>query len=521
MDTNKIKAIILAAVAIFVAIYLGTDAATAQFEAIAWLLGGLTFVMCLFLGRKIWLLIPFLSAVGLTFQIPGNPSSLLIAQILVPPFCTLLFLMRRLPFKFAWTELEFWVLIITLFVAQVYIRNPVGLNLFGGSTVGGKAYVLYVISLTSCFLLVGLRVKPGELKWILRLSIVGSLLNTLVSALGLVFPLLAYYTGGNVRSFSSYDNQVTDSRAATRVGFLSVFGSSAALWISAYISPLRACFRPLWAILLLLAIAASLASGFRSGLATVGLTLLLGILYRNGFVGLLLASCGAGAALASLAVVNLLHPLPPNIQRSLTFLPGTWEERYKADAEGSTEWRVEIWREVLLTDRWIRNKWLGDGLGFSASELAIQQNLNESKNNAMGISGFDAHRESILANGDYHSGPVSTIRVIGYVGLAFFLLAQIRLAVHAHRQIKRSRGTEWLPLALFVGIPLIATPLFFVFIFGDFRRGAVLYLISVGMVRLLENNLPLPAYVKSRRAHTPLPLPSHTLHVKSRVVTSE
>jgi hypothetical protein len=75
------------------------------------------------------------------------------------------------------------------------------------------------------------------------------------------------------------------------------------------------------------------------------------------------------------------------------------------------------------------------------------------------------------------------------------------LAVHAHRQILRCRGTEWLPLALFVGIPIVWGPVFFIFIFGDFKTGAASFLLALSMIRLLENNLPLSAYVK--RSHTP------------------
>jgi hypothetical protein len=211
----------------------------------------------------------------------------------------------------------------------------------------------------------------------------------------------------------------------------------------------------------------------------------------------MLSIFGGIGGLALLAVVNTLHPLPPNVQRSLTFLPGTWEQRYKDDAKGSTEWRVEIWREVLLTNRWIQNKWLGDGLGFSAAELSSQMATRQGVRT--GISGFDSFRENILSSGDYHSGPVSTIRVIGYIGLIFFLLAQIRLSVHAHRQIIRCRGTEWLPLALFVGIPMVWGPLFFTLIFGDFKTSASAFLVSLGMCRLLENNLPLPAWKRPQR----------------------
>lgn len=198
-----------------------------------------------------------------------------------------------------------------------------------------------------------------------------------------------------------------------------------------------------------------------------------------------------------LAAINLVAPLPPNIQRALTFLPGTWEDRYRRDAESSSEWRFEIWREVLTSPRWIENKWLGDGLGFKASELAAQQNMQ--LGNRASISGFDVHRDAILKSGDYHSGPVQTIRTIGYVGLVFLLIALVRLAVHAHRQIQRCRNTEWFPLALLVGIPLISFPFFFVFVFGGFTTGFTSLFMGYGMVRILEKNLPLPAYVLRKR----------------------
>jgi hypothetical protein len=49
---------------------------------------------------------------------------------------------------------------------------------------------------------------------------------------------------------------------------------------------------------------------------------------------------------------------------------------------------------------------------------------------------------------------------------------------------------------LFVGIPIIWGPLFFVFIFGDFKGSASNFLLAAGMIRLLQNNLPVPAYVR-------------------------
>ncbi len=519
-NSRSIQGIIILIAGLFLAIWLGLSIVTNQIETILQVITAAVLITCLALGRKIWLLIPLMTAINIQLRIPGQPTTLLLAQILVLVFCSLLFLMRKLPFALRWTELEFWVVVLTLLVFQVYVRNPVGVNLFGGDTVGGKGYALYAISLLSAILLGGLIVPPDQLKWILRLSIIGTLTSTAISILGNYIPSIGYYTGetnGDSADDVGFDSQVIDDKVATRVDFLLGLSGSLALWISAFISPVRALTRPLWAILVMVAFVTAAYSGFRNGIITVSFTFLIGIAYRSGISGLAISILGGIGGLAVLAIVNSLYPLPPNIQRSLTFLPGTWERRYKDDATGSSEWRFDIWREALLSDRWIHNKWIGDGLGFTSTELMEQRNQRQGAR--AGISGFDNHRDTILTNGDYHSGPVSTIRVIGGSGLIFFVTAMIRLAVHAHRQILRCRGTEWYPLALYLGIPLVIAPVYFVLIFGDFKTGSGGFLLSVGMLRLLENNLPLPAYVIQR--HIPFVLgASNRLRKEDRLAGS-
>jgi hypothetical protein len=339
------------------------------------------------------------------------------------------------------------------------------------------------------------------LKTALRLSILGGCINFGVSLVGRLVPSIGVWTGASQLGAGVEDNtnssQMVDTGRATRELFLGTFSRNLALWVSTFKSPFTACFHPIWAPLILLSLVGAGLSGFRNVVAMVGLTYFVGICYRGGFVQVVIASVGGMLALAVLALVNAAAPLPPNLQRALSFLPGTWEQRYLDDAEGSTEWRVEIWKEVLLTDRWITNKTFGDGLGFSAHELAYQASIADGFKLGRGLSGFDFQRESILANGDYHSGPVQTIRVIGYAGLVALLLFQIRLAVQAHRQIIRCRGTEWFPVSLFFGIPLIWNPVFFVFIFGDFKSAAATLLLGSAMIRMLQNNIPLPPWTRS------------------------
>ena len=501
MDTRLIKLIILSVIATFIAIYLGVAAATAQIEAILWVVGTSSFLFCLLLGRRIWLMIPFFGAVDLTLRLPGLPSTVLVSQIAVILFSILMFLVRKLPYQLVMTELEWWIVLIVLFVCQVYVRHPVGVHIFGGSSVGGKPYVMFAIALVASLVLIGLSVPPKELKTMVFLSIIGGLINLGVSVIAKFVPSLAFWTGAsyNEGGEGSGGNTADDPMQATREGFVGTFARNLSLWISSYRSPLSSLFRPLWGTLILLSVAAAGMSGFRNAVVALSLTYMLGVMYRGGTASFLVSCLAGSLMVVIIAIINAMAPLPPNIQRSLSFLPGTWNKEVVSDAKKSTEWRTELWKEVLFTDRWIKNKLLGDGLGFTEQELQTQMSLSAQKGVVIGTSGFDLHRETILANADYHSGPVQTVRVIGYFGLIVMVAAMLRLAVHAHQQILRARGTEWYPVALFVCIPLIWYPVFWVFIFGDFVRGASTFMLGAAMVRMLQRNIPLPAYISARR----------------------
>lgn len=507
MDSSKIKAVIILTMAVFTAIYLGIAAATAQLEVALWLVGSLGLITCFLLGQKIWMLIPFLGTLNLHLKIPGQPTTMLVAQAMFVGFCLLLFLMRKLPSKPAFTEIGFWTLLLFLSVFQAYVRNPVGLNILGGESIGAKPYAVFTASLVCSVILSAFRIPATDLRWILRLSIIGGLLNFFLLALGAVVPRFGVWVGSvspgaldeGTRQAGNYGVE-----RATRIFFVRDMAKNLSLWICAFVSPMRACFRPVWAPLVLLSFAFAAFSGYRSEISFLGLTYLIGIAYRGGKSSLALSVIALGTGIILLAFVNLAAPLPVNVQRSLSFLPGTWDEALIRDGEDSTTWRVEMWEEALLTDFWIKNKILGDGLGMTREEFNYIQSFNNKEiGGAVGSGRLTLQQEFMMASGSYHSGPVSTIRSTGYLGLLILVLAQIRLAVHAHRQIVRARNTEWFPLTLLIGIPLIHSPIFFLFIFGTFADAIATFLIGSAMVRILENNLPLPSLLpkKSHKAY--------------------
>jgi hypothetical protein len=176
-------------------------------------------------------------------------------------------------------------------------------------------------------------------------------------------------------------------------------------------------------------------------------------------------------------VINLPFPA----QRALSFLPGKWEYIAKAEAEASTEWRVTMWKAMLEGDRYIHNKWLGDGFGFTHREFEIMD-ANRGGSTA-------DQQENLMISGGVHSGPVSTIKYVGYVGLVLFMIFLTLVAMRSARLIRRAQGTPFYSLALFICIPVVLYPLGFAFVFGAFDGDLPNSILLVGMQRMLENSI--------------------------------
>lgn len=481
LNARSIQGILVLAIGTFLAIWLGMALVTNQLETILKVGGGALLIICALLGQRVWLLlILFTSANVVLWRWLGTTD---IGQMLFIAFSLALFLMRKLRFEFKIRELEIWLILISLCIVQAYMRNPVGLNVLGAGSVGGRPYFVLALSITSAAILSSLIVPPRELKWALHLSLIGGFLGIFLQV-------------------ARFGNLTQNQEGAARIPALSVCANLLSRWVSSRLSPLRACFHPLWALVILTSLAMAAFSGYRNTVAAVGLIYLAGIFYHGGFRSFMGSLLLGSFALLMLAFINLNFPLPGNMQRALSPLPGSWEEQYRTDANLSTEWRVEMWKEALFTDRWIKNKMLGDGIGIASEQLERQMNIAYSGNEFGGLTG---QQVSMLETGSYHSGPVHSVRMVGYVGLAILLLSMIRVAVHAHRQMIRCKGTEWFSLALFFGIPLITQPFFFTFVFGEYHTGVAHTAFGMAMIRLMERNLPLPAYVpQNRRAHVPL-----------------
>jgi hypothetical protein len=222
---------------------------------------------------------------------------------------------------------------------------------------------------------------------------------------------------------------------------------------------------------------------------------------------------GAGMLLGLVALISVqgsLVQLPLTVQRSLSWLPGNWNQEAVADAEGSTQWRVEMWGWAWNDDRILKDRIWGQGFGLSLDDMSlIAASLMAGQSGQNLLGGSD--RESFMITGTFHNGPLSAIKYIGVVGLALYYPLMCYMALLAWKLCIRARGTKAFTLALFVGIPVIYEPFNFVVVFGGLDSNYSQLLFWAGLLnmtqRYVENlkRTTLPDLTKVREAATTLP----------------
>jgi hypothetical protein len=257
----------------------------------------------------------------------------------------------------------------------------------------------------------------------------------------------------------------------------------------AYFSPSKIMgffARPGLFLLMFLALFFVGMAGFRNSLFQAGFYILLATYLWDKGLGVFRMAVILAAALALAIALQTIHPLPNSIQRSLSFIPGPWSEQIKEGSKESTDWRVEMWKIALTTDRYIKNKWIGDGFGFSALELQIMQSANFG---GVGFIGEDAQKEAFMVQGSFHSGPLSSIRFAGYIGLLAILMMLVAIAVYAVNMLKLAWNTPYRPLAILLVLGAVYGPFVFILIFGEYRDTLPTTFFSCGMLKMLHNSL--------------------------------
>lgn len=492
MDLQRFRVVAIVIIAMIAALYLGIAAATAQVEVLVWV-GGATFlVILLALGRHVWILIPLsLGFSGTINLLPGSPVPWAIFGAAAFVMTIGRFLMRKPnEIRFRFTLLDFAVLLQLLAVVQAFVRNPTGLMLLGGDLVGGKSYIVFFAAILCYFLLSSTATNFKMLRLGVLGYIFGAILDGMFRILTQIIPglgaqVLPIYSGVNARSALSGE---TFEAETGRLEGGKDLGPMLATVAYAFFRPLYSLIplKPLPFILGGAGIVLTLLSGYRSVMIYVVALFVVGTLLRRRKIDLGVVALVGVMGLSLLLGSSLTRKLPHGAQRVLSAIPfADVDESIRAGAKGSAEGRVEMWRLALGTDRYIQNKWLGDGFAFRADEQRAKMELalGGSKTYSQGY-GFI---ESSLASGSYHGFHVETIRFTGVIGLAAAIFLMAVCLAKAWKLASYYLGRQEFGTAAFLALPFLVYPFQSLLVFGAYRAEFPQYIVMAGLLKILDN----------------------------------
>ena len=135
------------------------------------------------------------------------------------------------------------------------------------------------------------------------------------------------------------------------------------------------------------------------------------------------------------------------MQRSLTFIPGDWDQDQLLDAQASNEFRATVWT-LWLKDFFPKQPLLGRGFGFRSEWGEADTSANRKY-----------FYQSMVETGNIHNGLFAAIDAVGLVGTVFFIWWTITLlwrVLHASFDKTNEAGFAMRFIALQLAVSILS-----------------------------------------------------------------
>jgi hypothetical protein len=442
------------------------------------------------------------------FFLPGNPSLWILAAgislgvTLLNRILDKKLQMLHVP-SVTWTLL----LLVAVVLFTMHMRGGLGLRALGGSTYGGKKYALTLLAILGYFALSSVPMNSDRVKSSVAgyfLSGLSPMMSQLVYTLGtsfwflfLIFPTDPVMN----QAIEDFSGPLSEARFG-RLGSVAFAGIAAySVMMARYgVRGILDVTKP-WRLVLCVALmGASLMGGFRSILVLFALIFAFQFYFERLYRTNMFLVCMVAGALGLAALFAFAQRLPLSIQRSLSIVPFLEVNPLaRADADGTAEWRFEMWR-VLMAEV---PQYLLIGKGNTASATDYYLAMESTRR------GLATGYEMSLVSGDYHNGPLSVLVPFGLPGVvAFcaFLIAALRvLYLNYKNGDPQFRVINTFFLSLFA-----AKVVFFLFIFGGLHSDLHALLGLLGLSVSINRGVKVAPRIREEApAVVDLPVLSH------------
>jgi hypothetical protein len=435
-----------------------------------------------------WLIATWNTTAMLVF-VPGRPQVWMALAAVSFTIAMLQYALNR-NMRFLHAPSIAWPLIILTLVILVTARltGGFGARIFGGDTYGGKKYFTLFAAIIGYFAIINRQIPPKRATLYAALFFLGIGTMAIGNLPGVVNPnlnwLFTIFPVMSMDSFVQQNSVVVQTSYISRLNGLSFLGIGVfcALLASYGIRGILDTAKPwrLGAFCLFFLIA--MFGGFRSTLILLVMTFaLLFYLERLHRTALLLPAIFV-LVLGGGLVAVFAGQLPLQFQRSLAFVPYIpIDPIVRLDTQGSTEWRLQMWRDVVPEIP--RYLLVGKGYTFSGTEqFQIGQGL-----------------EGTELVGDYHNGPLSVILPFGIFGaIAFVWLLVAGIRVMYHNYLFGDPAFQTLNTFLFAYF--VVKVIFFCAVFGSLNGDLPMFLGMLGLSISINGGVAKPEVVPQEPA---------------------
>ncbi|MFO1476971.1 MAG: O-antigen ligase family protein [Verrucomicrobiota bacterium] len=313
-----------------------------------------------------------------------------------------------------------WPLLYIAFVVLVTAEATGGIKMrsMGGEVYGGKRYILLLGAIVGYFAMTAQRIPKEKAALFMGMFLLSGMTSLIGDVLYIQSKALAW-----IFWFFPPNNTVENSAGMVRFAGINLSCYAICFYLMARhgVRGLFSLHHP-WRCAVFVCFAMTgLLGGFRSNFILLGLI----FVFQFAFEGLhrtrLLPVLLVAMTLAGVVTLPFVRKLPYSMQRTLSILPLDVDPVARADADSTSDWRLEIWKAVLpqVPEYLI----LGKGLALTARDFDFS--LSSITGTVHETSAGDSW--AALA-GDYHNGPLSVMipfGIWGAIGFLWFMVAGI------------------------------------------------------------------------------------------------
>lgn len=454
--TQQIRALLLAAGGLLIAIFLGMQIGSAKYGH---LLLGTVIVAVIFVsffsGRFFWVLTIASSFLGGTFPVLGGsftPFQIFMA-IGVGKFVIEDVVLRRTRINFG---NRFDLLLIAGFMGVLMwhgVHDRFGMRFLGSTVWGGRNYVNLFVGLAAFFIVQSIPMKSKAWSKLPYIVLAVTTFDLAIAVITTVFPksITTIYPFYSAVSTAGVTEILTGN--AVETSRLSGFGNFGVILITLILASvsLRQILHPSNFFRLITVGFASLAVLYSSFRTAVFNTLIVAVVagIRDLKWGVLALLPFLALLLFGLSVLNSeFVTLPKQVQRSLAFIPGNWDIDMKRDVTSSNDFRAQVWT-IWKRYYFPLHPLMGRGFGFRSEWT------KPSVDNPKAVD-----LKQMVEVGNVHNGFFAALDAFGIAGTIFFVIWNVRILVRTFKVPFRRNDPEGTALR-FLALSLAAWIIFY------------------------------------------------------------